>query len=151
MQLVRGLHNLRSQHRGCVATIGNFDGVHCGHQAILARLRERAAALGVPACVVIFEPHPRAFFHPEETLFELTPLDRKLALLEAMGLKPVPSQILQAGLILREQSHELLDPFVDPGVEMCFEIRDQLVPNAVSIVMDVRIGRICLKGLIDVL
>ena len=53
MQLVRGLHNLRPRHRGCVATIGNFDGVHRGHQAILARLRERAAELGLPSCVVI--------------------------------------------------------------------------------------------------
>ena len=59
MQLVRGLHNLRPQHRGCAATIGNFDGVHRGHQAILARLRERARELGVPSCVVIFEPQPR--------------------------------------------------------------------------------------------
>ncbi|KPZ11614.1 Bifunctional riboflavin kinase/FMN adenylyltransferase, partial [Pseudomonas syringae pv. viburni] len=65
MQLVRGLHNLRPEHRGCVATIGNFDGVHRGHQAILARLRERAVELGVPSCVVIFEPQPREFFAPQ--------------------------------------------------------------------------------------
>jgi riboflavin kinase/FMN adenylyltransferase len=64
MQLVRGLHNLRPEHRGCVATIGNFDGVHRGHQAILARLRERGQALGVPTCVVIFEPQPREYFAP---------------------------------------------------------------------------------------
>lgn len=49
---------------GCVATIGNFDGVHLGHQAILARLRERSLELGVPSCVVIFEPQPREFFSP---------------------------------------------------------------------------------------
>ena len=65
MQLVRGLHNLQSQARGCVVTIGNFDGVHRGHQAILARLRERAAELAVPSCVVIFEPQPREFFGPD--------------------------------------------------------------------------------------
>ncbi len=50
---------------GCVATIGNFDGVHLGHQAILARLRERSLELGVPSCVVIFEPQPREFFSPD--------------------------------------------------------------------------------------
>ena len=59
MQLLRGLHNLHLA--GCVATIGNFDGVHLGHQAILARLRERSLELGVPSCVVIFEPQPREF------------------------------------------------------------------------------------------
>ena len=53
-----------SPGRGCVATIGNFDGVHLGHQAILARLRERSLELGVPSCVVIFEPQPREFFSP---------------------------------------------------------------------------------------
>ncbi|MEA3167732.1 MAG: riboflavin kinase / adenylyltransferase, partial [Pseudomonas sp.] len=81
MQLVRGLHNLRPQHRGCVATIGNFDGVHRGHQAILARLRERAVELGVPSCVVIFEPQPREFFTPETAPARLARLRDKLQLL----------------------------------------------------------------------
>lgn len=89
MQLVRGLHNLRPHHRGCVATIGNFDGVHRGHQAILKRLRERAVELGVPSCVVIFEPQPREFFAPETAPARLTPLRDKLELLAAEGVDRV--------------------------------------------------------------
>ncbi|MBU1330572.1 MAG: bifunctional riboflavin kinase/FAD synthetase [Gammaproteobacteria bacterium] len=89
MQLVRGLHNLRPQHRGCVATIGNFDGVHRGHQAILARLRERGAELGLPTCVVIFEPQPREFFAPQAAPARITRLRDKLALLAAEGVDRV--------------------------------------------------------------
>ncbi|WP_416426958.1 bifunctional riboflavin kinase/FAD synthetase [Pseudomonas sp. App30] len=89
MQLVRGLHNLRPQHRGCVATIGNFDGVHRGHQAILARLRERARELGVPSCVVIFEPQPREYFAPETAPARLARLRDKLALLAEEGVDRV--------------------------------------------------------------
>lgn len=62
MELIHGLHNLRPRHRGCVATIGNFDGVHLGHQAVLGQLAERGAELGLPTVVITFEPHPREFF-----------------------------------------------------------------------------------------
>ncbi|MBA1279971.1 MULTISPECIES: bifunctional riboflavin kinase/FAD synthetase [Pseudomonadaceae] len=89
MQLVRGLHNLRPRHRGCVATIGNFDGVHRGHQAILARLRERAAEFGLPSCVVIFEPQPREFFSPDKAPARLTRLREKLQLLAEQGIDRV--------------------------------------------------------------
>jgi riboflavin kinase/FMN adenylyltransferase len=89
MQLVRGLHNLRPQHRGCVATIGNFDGVHRGHQAILARLRERAVELGLPSCVVIFEPQPREFFAPDAAPARLARLRDKLDLLAGEGVDMV--------------------------------------------------------------
>ncbi len=89
MQLVRGLHNLRPEHRGCVATIGNFDGVHCGHQAVLARLRERAQALGVPSCVVIFEPQPREFFGPDTAPVRLARVRDKIELLAAEGVDRV--------------------------------------------------------------
>jgi riboflavin kinase/FMN adenylyltransferase len=86
MQLVRGLHNLLPLAQGCVATIGNFDGVHRGHQAILARLRERSLELGVPSCVVIFEPQPREYFTPETAPARLTRLREKLELLTAEGV-----------------------------------------------------------------
>ncbi len=89
MQLVRGLHNLRPRHRGCVATIGNFDGVHRGHQAILARLRERAAEFGLPSCVVIFEPQPREYFSPDKAPARLNRLREKLQLLAEQGVDRV--------------------------------------------------------------
>lgn len=62
MELIRGLHNLRPRHHGSVVTIGNFDGVHLGHQAILGALREAGARLGLPDTVMIFEPQPQEFF-----------------------------------------------------------------------------------------
>lgn len=65
MQLIRGVHNLKhiaELASGCVLTIGNFDGVHLGHQQILARLSEKARELGLPSVVMIFEPQPREFF-----------------------------------------------------------------------------------------
>jgi riboflavin kinase / FMN adenylyltransferase len=61
MEFVRGLHNLRPRHRGCVITIGNYDGLHLGHQAMLKQLRSRAAEFDVPACVLSFEPSPREY------------------------------------------------------------------------------------------
>ncbi|MAB24588.1 bifunctional riboflavin kinase/FAD synthetase [Pseudomonas neustonica] len=89
MELVRGLHNLRPRHRGCVATIGNFDGVHAGHQAILSRLRAHSARLGLPGCVVIFEPQPREYFAPDAAPPRLTRLREKLSLLQAQGVDRV--------------------------------------------------------------
>ncbi len=62
MELIRGFHNLTPAHVGCVATIGNFDGVHLGHQAVLGQLAEQAAELGLPTVVIMFEPQPQEFF-----------------------------------------------------------------------------------------
>ncbi len=62
MELIRGLCNVRPRHRGCVATIGNFDGVHLGHQAVLGQLAEKAAELNLPSVVITFEPYPQEFF-----------------------------------------------------------------------------------------
>lgn len=65
MQLIRGIHNLTLIYPlklGCVLTIGNFDGVHLGHQQILARLVEKARELELPSVVMLFEPQPREFF-----------------------------------------------------------------------------------------
>ena len=68
-------------------TIGNFDGVHRGHQAMLARLCDAARARGVPACAMTFEPHPREFFAPDQAPARLTTLREKLELLAAEGIE----------------------------------------------------------------
>ena len=70
-------------------TIGNFDGVHLGHQAMLAELKRAAGRLGVPACVLTFEPHPREFFAPDKAPTRLTSLREKLELLAACGVDRV--------------------------------------------------------------
>jgi len=72
--------------RGAVLAMGNFDGVHRGHRAVVATARNRASALRKPAAVLTFEPHPRAFFKPQEPLFRLTEEAVKLRLLAATGL-----------------------------------------------------------------
>jgi riboflavin kinase / FMN adenylyltransferase len=82
MQVIRGLHNLRKEHRGCVVTIGNFDGVHLGHQAVFRHLRERAAELGLPTTVVTFEPQPMEYFAPEAAPARLTRMREKLTALK---------------------------------------------------------------------
>jgi len=89
MQLIRGLHNLRPRHRGCVATIGNFDGVHLGHRAVFEALLACGRDLGVPAVVVIFEPQPLEFFRPADAPARLTRLREKLQALEGCGIHRV--------------------------------------------------------------
>jgi riboflavin kinase/FMN adenylyltransferase len=86
MQVVHGYRDVPQSARGAVLAIGNFDGVHRGHQALLRSAVATGRELGAPAGAVIFEPHPREFFHPEEPHFHLTPLDQKLAIFDRLGL-----------------------------------------------------------------
>ncbi|MFO1393157.1 MAG: bifunctional riboflavin kinase/FAD synthetase [Steroidobacteraceae bacterium] len=89
MELVRGLHNLRESHRGSVVTIGNYDGVHRGHQHMLAAVRERAVQLGLPATVVTFEPTPREFFKGAAAPARLMRLREKIEALPLYGVDRV--------------------------------------------------------------
>ena len=86
MELIRGLHNLRDRHRACALTIGNFDGVHLGHQAILNRLVEKARELDVDACIMSFEPLPQEYFAPDQAPSRLTRLREKFIALENTGV-----------------------------------------------------------------
>ena len=86
MELIRGLHNLRPEHRGCVATIGNFDGVHLGHQAVIGQLAEKAAELCLPAVVVTFEPQPLEYFAADKAPSRLTRFREKLQALRRYAI-----------------------------------------------------------------
>jgi len=89
MRVIRGLHNLEPGHRGCVATIGNFDGVHLGHRAVFGRLREKGVALALPATVITFEPQALEYFAPQTAPARLTRLREKLAALADCGIEQV--------------------------------------------------------------
>ncbi|MFL6621717.1 MAG: bifunctional riboflavin kinase/FAD synthetase [Sulfurifustis sp.] len=89
MEFIRGLHNLRPRHRGCALTIGNFDGVHRGHQLVIAQLAARAAALRMPALVMLFEPHPLEYFRPQDAPPRLMRLREKLMALATLPVDRV--------------------------------------------------------------
>ena len=87
MLIFRGLHPSIAQP--VALTIGNFDGLHLGHQAMLTQLREAAHVRGLPTAVVIFEPHPREFFSPQKAPARLTSLREKLELLSLLDVDRV--------------------------------------------------------------
>lgn len=89
MEFIRGWHNLKPQHRGCVATIGNFDGVHLGHQAVIGQLAEKGQELGLPTQVILFEPQPQEFFQPQAAVPRLTRLREKLQALRRYSVDRV--------------------------------------------------------------
>lgn len=88
-EFLRGLHNLRPEHRGNVVTIGAFDGVHLGHQAILQQVVEQAASLGLPSLAMIFEPQPHEFFSGEKAPARLMRLGEKVEALFEAGIERV--------------------------------------------------------------
>ncbi len=86
MEIICGLHNLTSFKRGCVATIGDFDGVHSGHQHILTQLQEKARVFNLPSLVITFEPQPQEFFAPEQSPARLTRFRDKAELIADCGI-----------------------------------------------------------------
>jgi len=85
MERLDGSARVPDRFRGAVVALGNFDGFHGGHQAVVGRAIERARAEGRPALVATFDPHPVRFFRPDVPPFRLTTLDQRARLFEAAG------------------------------------------------------------------
>ncbi|MDP1626703.1 bifunctional riboflavin kinase/FAD synthetase [Parvibaculum sp.] len=86
MQIIRHYEHVPPGLRGAVYALGNFDGVHLGHQQVIGKAAEIANELGAPLGVLVFEPHPQQFFFPDRPFFRLTPFRAKARLLEGMGV-----------------------------------------------------------------
>jgi riboflavin kinase / FMN adenylyltransferase len=86
LRIFRHFTGLPPDARGAAVAIGNFDGVHLGHQAVIETAVQKARALDVPAAVLTFEPHPRMLFKPDSEPFRLTPLRPKAHAIEALGV-----------------------------------------------------------------
>lgn len=114
--------------RGAVVALGNFDGVHKGHQAVLGAARARANDLGVPLGVVSFEPHPRSFFNPGAPEFRLTPLASKARALGRLGvdfLAALPFDATMANMLAQDFVKQVLvgglgAAHVVIGFDFCF-------------------------------
>jgi riboflavin kinase / FMN adenylyltransferase len=104
MELIRGLTNLRPHHRGCAVTVGGFDGLHLGHQALIARLHDAAGRLGCPTMLVSFEPMPREYLAPQSPPARLTTWRERWHLLKGLELDYV--LLLRFGEGLRRLSGE---------------------------------------------
>jgi riboflavin kinase / FMN adenylyltransferase len=87
MELVRGLHNISTRHRGCVLTVGNYDGVHLGHQQMIGALKVRAAEFRSAATVLVFEPSSKEFIDPDGAPPRLTRWREKFLALKAQGVE----------------------------------------------------------------
>lgn len=88
-EFINGLSRLAPRHRGCVATIGSFDGVHRGHQAVLTQVIATARKLGVPSLAMVFEPQPYEYFAPEQAPARIMRLREKVSALFVEGIDRV--------------------------------------------------------------
>ena len=86
MELIRGIHNLATEHRGCVLTVGNFDGVHRGHREVLKGLQQQGKLHETPTCVMTFEPQPLEFFAHDRAPARLMGFRDKFRCLAELGI-----------------------------------------------------------------
>lgn len=107
MQILRHYAGVPKPLQGGVFALGNFDGVHLGHQRVIAEAAAVAHEMGVPLGVLVFEPHPKQFFFPDEPFFRLTPFRAKARLLESLGV-----DILAALPFDADMSRKLAPEFV---------------------------------------
>ncbi|VFP85987.1 bifunctional riboflavin kinase/FAD synthetase [Candidatus Erwinia haradaeae] len=113
MRLIRGIHNLRAGDRGCALTIGNFDGVHRGHQALLAQLCRKGRQCNVPVMVMLFEPHPLERLSLESAPPRLTRLHEKLYYLKHSGVNLVLCARFSRDFALQSAHNFIIDLLIN--------------------------------------
>lgn len=124
MKVLTSLSEFRRIRKGCVLTIGNFDGVHIGHQEILRTAQSLAADCGTEMVVMTFEPHPVAVLHPEKAPGVLTPLPLKLDLLRHYADNCVI--VLEDNReLLRLSPEQFVDEFLMATFAPCFIVEGQ--------------------------
>jgi riboflavin kinase / FMN adenylyltransferase len=129
MELIRGPLNLRERHRGCVVTIGTFDGIHLGHQALLNRLRKHASGASRRTMVLTFEPTPREYLKPESPPARLTSWRERWHILRGCGIDYM--YVLRFDERLRNLS----------GQDFASLLANQLQSHVVVVGHDFRFGR----------
>jgi len=108
MRLIRYIDDVPAALKGCVVALGNFDGLHRGHQAVIGKAKALAHKKNVPLAVMTFEPHPRAFFTPNQDAFRLSPFRIKCRQMRIMGVDFLYVQRFNAAF-----SSNSADVFVD--------------------------------------
>ncbi len=118
MQILRHHTEVPRPLQGAVYALGNFDGVHRGHQIVIGEAARVARELGVPLGVLVFEPHPKQFFFPDEPFFRLTPFRAKARLLEKLGVDVLAALPFDAEMAKRLGPEFVLDVLVN-GLHAC--------------------------------
>ena len=113
MRILRQYTDVPGQFRGGVVAVGNFDGVHLGHRAVIDQAKRIARDLGAPLAVLTFEPHPREFFAPKAPPFRLTPFRTKSHLLQDLGVDLLLALAFDRALSLKPADEFVRDVLVD--------------------------------------
>lgn len=113
MQILRHYEHVAPALQGAVYALGNFDGVHLGHQQVIGEAARVARELGVPLGVLVFEPHPKQFFFPGQPFFRLTPFRAKARLLEKFGVEILAALPFDAAMSQKLAPDFVLDVLVN--------------------------------------
>src|SRR5271170_315873 len=113
MRIFRHFQDVPEALKGAVVAIGNFDGVHKGHQALIGLARDAAKARGAPLAVLAFEPHPQEFFRPRPDSIRLTPLRMKARLLAELGVDAFFALPFDAEMARRSPADFVKDVLLD--------------------------------------
>jgi riboflavin kinase/FMN adenylyltransferase len=113
MRIFRHIADVPEAYKGAVVAVGNFDGVHLGHQALIGAAHGLAAERGAPLAVLVFEPHPQEFFRPGDEPFRLTPFRIKAHLIAELGVDAMFALAFDAELAHKSAQDFVLDILVD--------------------------------------